>query len=87
MLSDPPTSWVGEFFQVTIEATLHHLEVPRSLKFEGNDNDALTRFYCWALVHDMPNDGLEECWSTIKDIHQFYSVLPGQVLPVDLQHH
>ena len=90
MLSDPPTSkgmldptdlFADEPFSVTFEATLDHLEVPRSFKFVGSDKYALTKYLCCALIYGMPDDGLEECWSTIKDIHQFYSVAPVQVLP------
>ena len=81
MLSDQPTWLPDESFRVTFEATLEHREVPRSFRFEGSDDYAVTKFLCCALIHCMPVDGLEECLSTIADINQFYSVLPSQVLP------
>lgn len=82
MLSSQPTSLAlaDESIHVTFEGTLEHREVPYSFRFNGSDEYAFTRLLCCALIYGMPVDGLEECFSTITDIHQFYSVLPSRVL-------
>ena len=81
MLLDPPTSLSGEVFHVAVNGTLDHNEKPRAFAIEGNDANAIKRFLCCALISKIPNDGIEECLSTIMDINQFYSVVPSQVLP------
>ena len=70
-----------EPFVVSFIATLDHLETTRTLIVEGQDEYAMARFLCCALIAKIPDEGVDECLATVKDIYQFYTVEPRQLLP------